>query len=33
MEYHIMVLYIYLDNEITDEANMKVLYVEKSMQK
>lgn len=22
MEYHIMVLYIYFDNEITDETNM-----------
>ena len=26
MEYHIMVLYSYFDNEIMTETNMKVLY-------
>ena len=30
---HIMVLYIYIDKEITDETNMKVHYGEKSMPK
>ena len=33
MIFHIMVLYIYFDNEITDETNMKVFYMEKYMQK
>lgn len=33
MIFHIMVLYIYFDNEIMNETNMKVLYGEKSMPK